>query len=193
MTLAFMEHFLIQSADIEATKDWWVNVLGMRVGPSPDFKFPVYWLYIGDKRCAASHAGRRERLRQPDEISRSAIAGDQGSGVVDHIGFRAHGLEDTIAHLNKLGIKFTERQVDDQGLYQLFLFDPNGVKVELNSRGREVKGRKATGYSVGTFRRAELKPTALRQFYSVGLRRMFRTRARCALRCAHFFPRMYSS
>src|SRR5215204_1614458 len=49
MPLAFMEHFLIQSADIEKTKDWWVNVLGMRVGPSPDFKFPVYWLYIGDK------------------------------------------------------------------------------------------------------------------------------------------------
>jgi catechol 2,3-dioxygenase-like lactoylglutathione lyase family enzyme len=37
MPLAFMEHFLIQSEDIEATKDWYVNVLGMTVGPSPDF------------------------------------------------------------------------------------------------------------------------------------------------------------
>ena len=27
MTLAFIEHFLIQSADIEVTKDWWCNVL----------------------------------------------------------------------------------------------------------------------------------------------------------------------
>ena len=31
----------------------------------------------------------------------------------------------------KHNIEFKERQVDDQGLYQLFLFDPNGVKIEL--------------------------------------------------------------
>jgi hypothetical protein len=28
--------------------------------------------------------------------------------------------------------------VDAQGLFQLFLFDPNGVKVELNFDGREA-------------------------------------------------------
>jgi catechol 2,3-dioxygenase-like lactoylglutathione lyase family enzyme len=144
MALAFMEHFLIQSADIEATKDWWVNVLGMRVGPSPDFKFPVYWLYIGERDVlhltqggANVSANRMKYLGQQSQAT-------EGSGVVDHIGFRAHGLEDTIAHLKELGVKFTERQVDDQGLYQLFLLDPNGVKVELNFSASEVKGRKAT-------------------------------------------------
>ena len=59
------------------------------------------------------------------------------------VGFRATGLEETIAHLTKLGIDFKERQVNDQGLYQLFLFDPNGVKVELNFAVSEVKGRRA--------------------------------------------------
>ena len=32
--------------------------------------------------------------------------------------------------------------MNDQGLYQLFLLDPNGVKVELNFDNAEVKGRK---------------------------------------------------
>ena len=110
----------------------------------PDFKFPVYWLYIGDKDVlhltqggANVSANRMKYLGQQSQVT-------EGSGVVDHVGFRAHGLEDTIAHLSRLGIKFTERQVDDQGLYQLFLFDPNGVKVELNFSASEVKGRKAT-------------------------------------------------
>ncbi len=87
------EHFLIQSADIEATKDWWVNVLGMHVGPSPDFKFPVYWLYIGDRDVphltqggANVSANRMKYLGQQSQVT-------EGSGVVDHIGFRAHGLE----------------------------------------------------------------------------------------------------
>ena len=41
MPLNYMEHFLLQTEDIEATKDWYVKVLGFRVGPAPDFKFPV--------------------------------------------------------------------------------------------------------------------------------------------------------
>ena len=49
MPLSYMEHFLLQTEDIEATKDWYVKILGFRVGPSPDFKFPVYWLYLGDR------------------------------------------------------------------------------------------------------------------------------------------------
>jgi catechol 2,3-dioxygenase-like lactoylglutathione lyase family enzyme len=143
MALAFMEHFLIQSADIEATKDWWVNVLGMRVGASPDFKFPVYWLYIGDRDVLhLTQGGGNVSANRMKYLGQQSQA-TEGSGVVDHIGFRANGLEDTIAHLNELGVKFTERQVDDQGLYQLFLFDPNGVKVELNFSASEVKERKA--------------------------------------------------
>jgi catechol 2,3-dioxygenase-like lactoylglutathione lyase family enzyme len=143
MPLAFIEHFLIQSADIEVTKDWWVNVLGLRVGPSPDFKFPVYWLYAGDRDVLHLTQGGNNvsdnRMKYLGQTSQAT----QGSGVVDHIGFRATGLHDMIDHLNKLGVEFKERQVNDQGLYQLFLFDPNGVKVELNFEVAEVKGRKA--------------------------------------------------
>ena len=49
MPLDHLQHFLIQTADMEATRDFYTRVLGMRVGPSPDFKLPVIWLYIGDK------------------------------------------------------------------------------------------------------------------------------------------------
>ena len=45
MPLSHIEHFLLQTADMEKTRAWYVDVLGMRVGPNPDFKFPVFWLY----------------------------------------------------------------------------------------------------------------------------------------------------
>jgi hypothetical protein len=35
-------------------------------------------------------------------------------------------------------VSFTRRMVNDQGLFQLFLMDPNGVKVELNFSNAEV-------------------------------------------------------
>jgi catechol 2,3-dioxygenase-like lactoylglutathione lyase family enzyme len=137
-----MEHFLLQTEDIEATKDWYVKVLGFRAGPAPDFKFPVYWLYLGDRDVLHITTGgknvsdnRKKYVGQESEVS-------TGTGVIDHVAFRATDLGDMIEHLNKNGIEFKERQVNDQGLYQLFLFDPNGVKVELNFDNAEVKGRK---------------------------------------------------
>lgn len=144
MPLSHLEHYLIQAEDLEATKDWYVRVLGMRSGAHPDFGFPVHWLYIGERDVlhltqggAGVSAKRKQYLGQESEATR-------GSGVIDHVAFRATGLSEMLAHLDRLGVAYKERQVDDQGLYQLFLFDPNGVKVELNFAASEATGRRAT-------------------------------------------------
>ena len=93
MPLSFMEHFLLQCVDIEATKDWYVNVLGMRVGPHPDFKFPVYWLYLGDSDVLHITQGganvSENRKRYVGQESQAV----EGSGVIDHVAFRATDLE----------------------------------------------------------------------------------------------------
>lgn len=60
---------------------------------------------------------------------------------MDHVAFRATGLLDLIEHLKRKGVGFQERRVDDEGLYQLFLIDPNGVKIELNFEAAEANGR----------------------------------------------------
>jgi catechol 2,3-dioxygenase-like lactoylglutathione lyase family enzyme len=143
MPLSHLEHILIQTEDIEKTRDWYVRVLGMTTGPTPDFKFPVCWLYIGDRDVihvteggASTTANRKAYLGQQSEAT-------SGSGVIDHIGFRCTGLRETMERLNAMNVPFTQRQVDDQGLYQLFLFDPNGIKVELNFANAEAKGLQA--------------------------------------------------
>ena len=46
MPLGHLQHVLIQTTDIEKTKRWYVDVLGMQEGYTPDFKFPVAWLYV---------------------------------------------------------------------------------------------------------------------------------------------------
>lgn len=142
MALSYMEHFLLQCVDIEATKDWYVSVLGMKVGYAPDFKFPVYWLYVGDRDVLHITQGGANVSENRKKYVGQESQAETGSGVIDHVAFRATDLEGVIAHLKGKGIAFKERQVNDQGLYQLFLFDPNGVKVELNFHNAEAKGRK---------------------------------------------------
>jgi len=140
MPLSHIEHFLLQTADMEKTREWYTSVLGMHVGPSPDFKFPVFWLYLGDKDVVhVTEGGAKVSENRKKYVGQESQA-TQGSGAIDHIAFRATGLQQMIEHLKALKVDFKQRQVNDQGLYQLFMFDPNGVKVELNYANSEVGG-----------------------------------------------------
>jgi catechol 2,3-dioxygenase-like lactoylglutathione lyase family enzyme len=138
MPLSHLEHFLIQTADLKATRDWYVRVLGMTEGWHPDFKFPVVWLYIGDKDVLHLTEGGANVSENRKKYLGQQSTDVHGSGVVDHVAFRATGLPETLARLKREGVAFTQRMVSDQGLYQLFLHDPNGVKVELNFANSEA-------------------------------------------------------
>ena len=140
MPLHHIEHFLIQTADMVATRDWYVDVLGLREGPHPDFKFPVCWLYIGDTDIVHITQGGKDVSANRMQYLGQHSDAVQGSGVIDHVAFRCTGLKDMIERLHRQRVQFNKRQVDDQGLFQLFLFDPNGIKVELNFANAEAKG-----------------------------------------------------
>jgi hypothetical protein len=45
-----------------------------------------------------------------------------------------------MARLRSGGVEFNERRANGQALYQLFLFDPNGIKVEINFDAAEAEG-----------------------------------------------------
>ena len=143
MPLSHIEHFLLQTADMAKTRDWYVRVLGMRVGPNPDFKFPVCWLYLGDKDVVHVTEGGACVSENSKRYVGQESQATSGSGVIDHLAFRATGLREMMAQLKSLGVDFKQRQVDDQGLYQLFMFDPNGIKIELNYDSAEAKGLRA--------------------------------------------------
>lgn len=143
MPLSHLEHFLVQTADIAATRDWYVNVLGFREGPHPDFKFPVVWLYLGDRDVIHLTEGGKDTSENRKRYLGQQSDALHGSGVVDHFAFRCTGLVEMMEHLKRTGVEFRQRQVDDQGLYQLFLLDPNGVKIELNFANAEAKGLRA--------------------------------------------------
>jgi catechol 2,3-dioxygenase-like lactoylglutathione lyase family enzyme len=143
MPLTRLDHYLIQTDDLEKTAEWYADALGMERGATPDFKFPVVWMYIGERPVVHITLGG-ENVSE----NRMAYLGQQstethGSGAVDHIAFHATGLREMMGRLRDMGAEFRERQVDDAGLYQLFLLDPNGVKIELNFPAAEAVGIEA--------------------------------------------------
>ena len=112
----------------------------MRVGHAPDFKFPVVWLYIGDTDVLHLTVGGKNVSANRKAYLGQQSDATQGSGVVDHIAFRCTGLREMMENLQRRGVKFHKRMVDDQGLFQLFMLDPNGVRIELNFTNAEAQG-----------------------------------------------------
>ena len=143
MPLTHLEHFLIQTEDLDGTVDWYVDVLGMEEGPHPDFKMPVRWLYLCEEPVLHLTVGGENVSENRKKYLGQQSTATKGSGVVDHVAFRATGLTEMMNRLDDKGIEYTKRQVDDQGLFQLFLIDPNEVKVELNFAAAEAVDIKA--------------------------------------------------
>src|SRR3954471_14471187 len=135
MPLSHIEHYLVAADDIDATRDWYARVLGMRADPHPDFGFPVHWMYIGEADVvhigpSAKQANERQKQYLGRTSGKSQEAG-AGTGAIDHIAFRATGLKAVLRHLEKEGISFTKRRANGQALVQVFFEDPNGIKIEL--------------------------------------------------------------
>jgi catechol 2,3-dioxygenase-like lactoylglutathione lyase family enzyme len=141
MPVSHIEHFLVAADDIDATRDWYAGVLGMQRGPHPDFGFPVHWMYVDGVDIV--HIGPSAKMAgeiQRKYLGRTSQDSGAGTGALDHIAFRATGLKQMLEHLRALGIAFTQRRANGQALFQLFLLDPNGIKIELNYAAAEAEG-----------------------------------------------------
>ncbi len=133
MPLQLLEHFLVMTDDVDATRDFYRDVLDFREGFRPELEFLGYWLYLGDIPVIhiadwASYTAHSQRLGIP--VTTRAPS----TGVFDHVAFNGSNAQEMIERLQARGIAFERNDVPGIGLVQLFLNDPNGLKLELNYR-----------------------------------------------------------
>jgi catechol 2,3-dioxygenase-like lactoylglutathione lyase family enzyme len=135
MPLTKLEHYLVMTDDIEATRDFYRDVIGLDVGFRADLGFPGYWLYLGETPVIhiaewETYTEHSNRLGIPVTTRANGT-----TGVFDHIAFNGTDAAGMIGKLQRMQVPFHQNDVPHVGLIQLFLFDPNGVKIELNYRG----------------------------------------------------------
>lgn len=133
MPLTKLEHYLVLTEDIDATRDFYVQALGMQVGFRPPLGFPGHWVYIGDTpviHIAEWLTYTAHSKSKGVEVSTPAA----GTGPVDHIAFAAQDYDGVLARLERHAVGVRPNNNPGNTLRQLFLFDPNGVKIEINFR-----------------------------------------------------------
>jgi catechol 2,3-dioxygenase-like lactoylglutathione lyase family enzyme len=122
--VAGLDHLLVLTDDIDATRDFWCAALGLAAGERPELGFPGYWLYAADRPCV--HVAERAAFEAHSERAGIAAA----AGPVEHVAFSDAGYADVVARLESAGVDAAPNEAP--GMRQLFLQDPNGVKIEIN-------------------------------------------------------------
>jgi catechol 2,3-dioxygenase-like lactoylglutathione lyase family enzyme len=131
MPLTKLEHYLVLTADIDGTRDFYCRVLGMREGPRPPLGFPGYWLYLGD--TPVIHIAEWKSYTEHSETGDLPVSTPAaGTGALDHIAFNATDYDELLANLERAGVKAHRNVANANGLRQVFLLDPNGIKLEIN-------------------------------------------------------------
>ena len=121
MPVDALQHINIRATDVERTRDFYVRVLGLRVGNRPPFTSTGYWLYLGAEPVI--HLVQRTSEEQTPAAD---------TGAIDHIAFRGVDLEATRLALTNNGVAFRQAIVPRDNSVQLFVHDPDGVRIELN-------------------------------------------------------------
>ncbi|HEX5093380.1 MAG TPA: VOC family protein [Burkholderiales bacterium] len=137
MPITELNHYLLVAKNLERTRKFYEDVLGLKVAPRPDFGFPGYWLKAGGDICVhlASQAPNRIRDRF---LLKKHPKGTRGSGSVDHIAFLAEKPEQVRRRIQKHRVRMHYRSFPDARLFQIFLKDPDDVTIELNFLGEVI-------------------------------------------------------
>jgi catechol 2,3-dioxygenase-like lactoylglutathione lyase family enzyme len=124
MAVEGMNHFTILTDDVDGTVRFYDELLGLAAGPRPNFDFPGAWLYANSQPILHVIGGRPK-----SELK---------AGVIDHMAFTGRDLSATLAKLKTRGIEHTCRRQASSGFWQVFFFDPNGARVEIDFAADET-------------------------------------------------------
>ncbi|MDB5838345.1 MAG: glyoxalase [Herminiimonas sp.] len=152
MLITGLFHLAIRTADLETTIAFYTRVLGLKEVPRPTaIKFPGAWLAVptpGGQAVIHVYAG--SAATDPD----GAIPIDNESGVADHLSLSAHGFLEFREKFKSLGITWRE-QNNGGSNWQMFVHDPNGLKVELTFEQSAEPGLPAPIPDVNRYKAAE--------------------------------------
>ena len=117
-----IDHYNLRSDEkmIETLKDFYINIVRLKLGYRPPFKSKGYWLYAKEKDVL--------HLSSSKDNIKNLINIDS---TLDHVSFSANDKSFLMETLEKNNIVFKERHIPEINIDQLFFKDPAGNGIEL--------------------------------------------------------------
>ncbi len=124
-----IDHFLVVSSDLEKTRAFYCDLLGMEQLPRPDFSFPGLWFEAGNTQVHVTLEGEDAGTAGQGEFTGNYPAQGQ------HLAFEIDDAAEAASHLKSLEIEIVDGPyLRPDGPLQFYIYDPDGYLIELFSR-----------------------------------------------------------
>ena len=125
-----IDHYNLRSDEkmIETLKDFYINIVGLKLGHRPPFKSKGYWLYAKEKDVL--------HLSSSKDNVKNLI---NVNSTLDHVSFSASDKVFFTEILARNNIFFKERYIPEINIEQLFFKDPAGNGIELIFLDKSLK------------------------------------------------------
>lgn len=128
MAIAGINHINIElsAEQLPMVKEFYQDVLSLKPGFRAVSKRDGAWLYAGNQPVI--HLSVTETPLTTEKTN------------FNHVAFACIGLAGVVRDLNINNIKYTleQRSLADKEMTQIFLYDPIGIKIELNFAGETL-------------------------------------------------------
>ena len=118
MSITLVDHVNIVTERLEETRAFFVDVLGLTIGPRPPFAVEGYWLYAGPRPIVHMQSA-------PGPVCQSEAS------ALNHFAFATDDFDAMIQRLLRHAVTHRIVVVPNTTARQVFFHDPNGVRVEI--------------------------------------------------------------
>ena len=112
-----LNHIALHVADLDASREFYEELLGLEKIQRPNFDFAGEWYRLGRSQELHLIAGRKDNVN-------SSTRGN-------HFALGVRSMDDTEAYLKGKGLIHTPRQTRPDGAYQIYCEDPDGYWIEF--------------------------------------------------------------
>lgn len=127
MPIIGFAHLNVTTKDLEISRKFYANILGLIDGPRPPFGRPGAWMYLGEQPIVHISTSRN-----PSPLPNKTDA-------FDHFALMTQDIHHHRQVLQEHAIKFVEFGVPKSDQYQIFFKDPDGMEIELIFAGEEAR------------------------------------------------------
>ena len=125
-----IDHVTLVTSDLERSRKFYCDVLGMEPTARPDFPFPGLWFRAGGTQVHLILEA--EGCARPGDHS---IREDTGAGLAHHFAFEVDDAHAAAAALQERGVRIMGGPVSrPDGCIQVWFYDPDGYVVEVFHR-----------------------------------------------------------
>jgi len=121
-----IDHINIRTPLLEETLSFYERLLDLKRGRAAGMdQARNAWLYDQDEQPIV-------HVNMPDEGE--LLPGDADTGRVHHVALDCVGHDEFMGRVRQMDVPHSLNLIDEIGLRQVFIMDPNGVRLELNFR-----------------------------------------------------------